>query len=344
MKKFAVIILLCLFLADTFAQELEVTWDVEYEWLFDNREYKSDYAIPQTIFGSRLQPQLGLSWDDNNSLNIGGEVFISMGKEGYFDNFLPLMYYDYDNDKYNFAAGVIPRSKMLGNYPTAFFSDSTNFYRPIIEGCLFNYQSGRGYFEFGCSWVGLLSEDRREQFLIFSSAEMLRGRLFAGYYFTMMHYAMRKGEHGVVDNMLALPYVGVNIGGIGNVIDDSNLSVGAMAAFQRDRAYDDARYPLGLYVNLNLQKWRFGLENTLYLGENLMPFYYGHEDDYYGADLYYGDPYYQTSSVYNRLEVFFEAISTKRVSMKIATVHHYDGSVLDWQQVLKLTVNLGGKF
>lgn len=344
MKKIVIILAAFLSLTNLFAQDLKPTWELGYEWLFDNREYQSEYAIPQTIFGSRLEPQLGLEWSENNSINIGAEIFVSMGKENFFEQTLPLVYYNYSDSKFNLAAGIIPKSKMKGEYPTAFFSDSINYYQPIIQGCLASYTGRRGYVELGCSWVGLLSVDQREQFMIFSSAQFDKGLFTTGYYFNMMHYAMYKNSYGVVDNILGLYYIGMNVGKVGAVLDDLSFKIGVMAAMQRDRKYDTEEYPSGLYLDLSLQKWHIGIDNSLYVGGNLMPYYDGHENDYYGADLYYGDPFYRTSNIYNRLEVFWQAVNTARLNFKISSVFHFDGQVCDLQQIMKLTVKLGGDF
>lgn len=344
MKKIVFIFAMALGLINLQAQELTPTWDLDYQWLFDNREYKSEYTIPQTIFGSKLEPQLGLEWNQNNSINIGAEIFTSMGKENFFESALPLIYYNYSSPKINLAAGILPRSSMMGDYPTAFFSDSIKYYQPIIQGGLFNYAGKHGYIEMGCSWVGLLSEDRREQFMIFSSAEVRKGPLTVGYFFNMMHYAMSQTVSGVVDNILGLYYIGMDLGRVGVFLDALSFKGGVMTAVQRDRKYDVEAYPAGLYLDLSMQKWHIGVENSLYVGDCLMPFYEGHTDNYYGADLYYGDPYYRTSNIYNRLEVYWQAVNTSRLNLRISSVHHYDGSVWDWQQVLKLSVKLGGGF
>lgn len=345
MKKLVLIFAALISVCSLSAQEFTPTWKLDYTWLFDNREYKSDYAISQTIFGSRLSPELGLEWGGNNSINIGAQIFTSMGSSEFFDpSSMPLVYYNYSDEKYNFAAGIVPRSKMMGDYPTAFFCDSTLYYNPVIQGGIANYKGENGYIELCFSWVGLLATDVREEFMIFSSAEVQKGKFKAGYYLNMVHYAMYKDSTGVVDNILAMPYVGMNLGKVGGVFDKASFRVGGLLSIQRDRKYDDERYPAGLYVDLSLEKWNLGIENSFYIGDNLMPYYDGHPGDYYGSALYYGDPFYRSGDIYNRLEIFWNAVNTSRVNLRVESVHHYDGTSLDWQQVMKLTVKLGGKF
>ena len=74
-----------------------------------------------------------------------------------------------------------------------------------------------------------------------------------------------------------------------------------------------------------------------------MPFY--HESDIagniYGGNLYYGDVFYSTDSgIYNRLEISYKYDFKDFLSLKVASVHHYDGYGWGWQQLVQLVVNL----
>lgn len=47
-------------------------------------------------------------------------------------------YYQYDSPKFKAYAGVIPRYKEIGDYPSAFLSDSVRYFDPNLTGLLRN--------------------------------------------------------------------------------------------------------------------------------------------------------------------------------------------------------------
>jgi hypothetical protein len=73
------------------------------------------------------------------------------------------------------------------------------------------------------------------------------------------------------------------------------LKVGALGSLTRDRGAGDWLSSVGLWVDLNAQWWRLGLQNTLYCGNKpLFPLY-----STFGTTLNDGEPYY-ASKLYNR--------------------------------------------
>jgi hypothetical protein len=63
-------------------------------------------------------------------------------------------------------------------------------------------------------------------------------------------------------------------------------------------------FPYGGEVRLRLEKWHVGIDNQLYIGNNLMPYFAR-----YGGDLYAGERFYAmengTSEIYNRTELYY---------------------------------------
>ena len=73
-----------LFAAITASSQTRLTYDVDYEMNFGNREYyRSDFSKSMTIFGSRLTPAVGLetSGDDgaSHSLMAGIDIMKDFG-------------------------------------------------------------------------------------------------------------------------------------------------------------------------------------------------------------------------------------------------------------------------
>lgn len=61
----------------------------------------------------------------------------------------------------------------------------------------------------------------------------------------------------------------------------------------------------------------------------------------YGPGLYWGEPWYRTNRIYDRLELYWQPLCNETMKLRVASVHHYDGHKWGWQQKVLFTVNLG---
>lgn len=339
----------------------EFLWDVEFASQFDNREYNSAFAVSQTLFGARLTPEIGFGWGQEraNGLKAGATVILEFGAPNFERR--PgemVLYYDYNTEQVNISGGIFPRSRTIGRYSRAFFSDSVRMYDANISGLLAQVRGDRGYFEFACDWDSRQSETRREKFTLFSAAEARYGVGFAGYSLSMHHHAGSMLVDGVVDNIWVEPYLGVDLAQRFD-FDVLRLQAGWLQSFQNNRKWVGSYVkPGGVEIGLQVQRWGFGLDNTLYLdpsydrnaalptyvddgatytGGGLMP-YYGP----YGGGLYCGDPFYRTTNgIYDRLELYWEPIARRDMSLRVSSVHHYDGRGNGWQQMVSFRAAIG---
>ncbi|WP_304401614.1 hypothetical protein [uncultured Alistipes sp.] len=326
------------------ASAQEVVWGASFDFFFDNREYKSAINWPQTLFGARIAPELGVSWDDGrHTLMMGYSMLANFGAKPFQTDNELFGYYQYASPRFRAWAGVIPRNRTIGDYPSAFFSDSVRYYDPNLTGLLLQYVGGRGYVEFGCDWNSMITDDRREKFLLFSSGRINKGLFYAGYHLSMYHHAGRNNEEdGVVDNVLLHPHVGLDLARVAGM-EVLSVQGGWLQAFQNDRKYvGEYVTPGGFQLEVKAQMWKFGIFNTLYAGKNLMPYFVGDPDLDYGPGLYWGEPWYRTTSdVYDRLEIYWQPVHNEQMKLRVASVHHYDGKKWGWQQKVLFSVNLG---
>ncbi len=327
----------------------EVLWGVDMNYRFDNREYVDlQVANSGTMFGSRLSPQLGITWNQTNTLMAGVNLMRDFGHRSFYTKPDFFAYYNYDNGRFDFTAGVFPREKLTGEYSYAFFSDSLRFYDANLEGLIMHYKTRKFNFEIGCDWNSMYSSDRREKFMVFSAAQYKPGVFYVGYSFDMYHHAGSYTLGGVVDNVLVSPYLGVDLSELTGM-QTFKVQAAWLQAFQNDRSHvGDYVSPGGAQLDVRLKYKGFGVNNNLYLGDNLFPYYdCPYEDDNgttYSYYLYNGDPYYKTTSgVYNRLELFWETNLIKDVKTRISSIHHYDGHNWGWQQAITLRLTLGGR-
>lgn len=332
-------------------------WDVDFGLRFDNREYSGmQYVESNTIFGARLMPQIGLEWNNDSLLAPRHRLMIGVDLSAEFgDDRLdvgPVFYYNYDSRQLDIYAGAFPRESMKGNYSRAFFSDEVLWRDRTLEGFLIRYnglRNDRNFVEVGIDWDSQKSGKRREKFMMFSAGN-LRMPLHTGewqfdidlgYETTVYHHAASEEVTGVMDNILAYPYLGAELR---SAPHDTRiyLRAGWLQAAQRDRKHGDGfKYPGGLQIELGA-RWRsLGINNTLYSGGDIMPFYDLADESgtFYGSGLYSGELFYHTSDgLYNRLEAYWEKQLGPAVSFRLSTVHHYDGDKWGWQQMLTLSV------
>jgi len=327
--------------AATSASAQEFLWNAGLDWKFDNREYKSEVNWPQTLFGARLTPEVGIGWGQSklpspHGLMIGVDLMADFGAETFNTTPDLIFYYRYDSPKFKAWAGVFPRHKTIGGYSNAFFSDSTRFYDANLDGVLLQYIGRRGYLEFACDWNSMQSEQRREKFMLFSSGRLNMPVLYMGYNASMYHHAGTIHAEGVVDNILLNPLAGVDLTRIAP-LDSLTLQAGWLQAFQNDRDHV-GKYvsPGGVQIEARVEKWQFGIFNTLYLGDGLMPYYH-----LYGNGLYSGEPFYRTETgLYNRLELYWQPLRRRDLNLRVASIHHHDGKKWGWQQMISFRVNI----
>lgn len=350
-KTYLTILALCVASAAT-AQRLD--YGLDFKVRFDNREYKSEFSGDKTLFGLKLVPEAGVRWGDNR-LMAGMDLTRHFGAkgDGQPDPEL-LLYYEYNNNRnFEAVAGIFQRDKM-GSYPRAFISGSKVFYDAAIEGALFRYYGRRGGAELACDWNSMITETEYERFLLYFSGFLRFGDFTVGHYAMMHHFAGSETDPGVVDNALQYSYAGYsfsldrvavkNSGRTsqvkGTAPKNSYIRAGWLYASQNDRENEDKFVrPDGFMAEVQLQWRSFGVNNTIYLGDNLMP-YYGR----YGSELYVGDPFFRTThGVYDRLEVYWKPRLNHGLHLKVSTVHHYDGDIWNWQQAITFSVDLHRK-
>lgn len=317
-----------------------IDWSVGFDTGFDNRESNSEYLDSETIIGYKFTPIAGFSIGGGHRLVAGVDIIQDFGVS-IKNQRRPewMMWYDYHGEKLTVFAGSFSRTNMY-IYPREFYDWSSLFFDPVMDGLLVRYNGGRWNVELAGDWFSKKSETEREQFMLYSHGtwrpSLALRRLSVGYYATMQHFSESFSEEGVVDNLLLKPWVGYN-GRIRGTMVTWGASAAWLQAMQRDRLHENEwDAPGGFWADLGF-RWRsLGILNAVYLGDDLMP-YWGR----YGSELYKGDQFFRTTNgVYNRLEAYWQPRIGKAVSLKVSTIHHYDGDSWSWQQLITFKVNL----
>lgn len=334
------------------AQEIVV--GVDFDTFFDNREFGSEAALPSgtpsdsgTTFAARLTPWVGLNWQEKNSLVFGVDLFQNFGEKtpGFVSEVKPIMYYQFQTQNVRAAAGIFTREiTHCHDYSVAFFTPGYQFVTNRMNGFMGQYNSGASYVEFILDWEGMFSTETREKFRILSSGRHFLGKFYYGYNLTLLHYAKKKNNPytNIVDFLLVNPAVGMKF----NAYFDFDIKLGLLQTMQRDRVTEQGwKTPRMGEFAFKMSRWGVTLDEQLYFGQNIYPFYGGHIFDDgtavpYGHDVYPGvNWFYSAKHFYNRASIGYDKwFFNKTLGVRAAFITHYDGHTFGTQQVAQVTV------
>lgn len=338
----------------------ELSFGLSFESYFDNREYAGVGESGSDLV-ARLMPSLSWGFGRREALTVGVDWVVPFGDVGseedggvkslpYYYDIKPLVYYSLKGEHWGVVAGMFPRSEMsMESYSEAFFADNFRFYNNVMSGVLCTYQNGASRFEVACDWTGQPSEATRERFVIYSAANKAFERvgINLGYNLAITHFAgwANSSFSNVVDNILVAPYVEY-----GNTFGDwdGSLRVGYLQSLQQDRSFEEGwRTPSMVEMGFSIGRWGVTLEERLYLGGNLQPFYDGQTTSdgvylEYGSALYNGAQDFRTTTgYYNRAAISYHRyFNHDRVRVMAKFITHANGDGLATQQILELTVKL----
>ena len=330
--------------------DIKILLGADFDTYFDNREYSgSDIGESGTLFSSRLTPKIGIEWNEKNRLIFGVDMWSDFGDDTHFlAKIRPLAYYRFASDKVRAYAGIFPREEMMGDYSEVFLSESEQFYQNRVHGFMGQYRGERGHVELSIDWCGMYSQASREKFRILSAGKYYfdnyRRQFYGGYALQMFHYAGSETiSNCVVDNLIINPYVGARFTAYFNF----DVRLHYIQTMQRDRANEDKfRTPKGGMLQVRMEKWGVYLDEQLYIGEDLLPYYSTFRSEAfpagYGSDLYSSERFFGTSgNVYNNTKLgyrrsFFD--DTLNINAYIAM--QYDGQMWGTKQVVQLSVRL----
>lgn len=355
MKKLLLILALTGCAAAGYAQELLLGTD--FKMYFDNKEFGSNtYAVPGldiesgTDFAARLTPRLGIRWDEKNTLVIAADMIKNFGSQesSYLSEIKPVFYYQFRTPKVTAAAGIFTRDMMHDDdYSTAFFSESYRFFHNRMNGVLAQYNGLRNsYVEFVCDWEGMYSSISREKFRILLAGRRYHDTFYYGFNYSMFHFAGQKDAplENVVDLQLLNPCAGVKF----RAFFDFDIKAGILLTAQRDRSFGhEWETPCMGEFAFRISRWGLSLDQRLYVGDNLHPFFFGNTLDDgtvipYGRELYPGESFFRTKeSVYSRTALSYRrSFFDDTVFVRAEFSAHHDGTALGTQQMLVVGVRL----
>lgn len=335
------IAILTLILAASSLNAQEVVWSVDANVLLNNREGGDGYTPDQTFMFTRLAPEVGLSMNDGEHLLKGGIVWYQPmidDMQGY--KVLPTLYYQYNRaDGWNVVTGLFPRSLMKRRMPRYMWSDSLDYCQPNLRGVMVQFAKPAGYTELAVDWRQLQTDQLREAFAITLNTDWrVAGPLSLGGQAQYSHLAksrLNAEDQHVNDDMILNPMVALDFSHR-TVLDSLRLAAGAIVAMERNRGEEDWLHPAG-FVATATARWRWlQLDETCYLGKDIMPLY-----PELGSLLNLGDPYYHNNT-YSRTDLIFHIVRNSFVDLSGSLVFHATDKVTGFWQQISCRVYLSG--
>ncbi len=324
MKNFLIIFSIILLSFSAKSQEV-FEWNAQYFSFFDNREYNRAYAKPQTIFGNRLDFSAGFRIDSVHLIQFGADYLYEFGSKTNAIPLFPTIYYSYSDTHSDFNFGAFPRNNKL-NYPKLLLNDTLNYYRPNVEGFLFNYKGKLGNQNVWIDWVGRQTDTNNERFLAGTSGKLKQNMFFVENYLYMYHHAataISDTAFHLRDNGGGVLLAGVDF------TEKYFFKIGIGAAFSYDR-YRPNPYQIskGFYGKLSLKYKKVLLRVTHYNGEEI--------------SLGYGDALCRTGQ-YTRIDAEYNFLKHEKIKLNLQFSGHLYPDNFDLSQKLTLYINLNGK-
>lgn len=332
------------------AKPVRLEYDVDFTSYFDNREYNSQYQIPQTIFSFRLSPEIGMRILDRaggkHRLMAGVRYTQPLGGDWRDARIIPTAYYHYSNYGVNLQLGAVPYEHRILSMPDWLLYDSIAYSHPNIQGALISYQDKRGYIEMMCDWRGSQRSDRREAFRVLIDGQYQYKWFFVGGLAHLNHTAMSGDTalshyESLYDDLNLGAHIGFDLTQY-TPLDSLAVKAGYILGYARDRGRNRLFTPQGFLLEVYANWWFLGLKNTLYIGDNLQPL---RQSDNLGtpigALMCQGDPFYQ-ARLYNRTDLFVYFYRSSFVNCYFSYNMHYQGGRLQSQQQLIVRFNLNG--
>ncbi len=327
-----------------YADTPKVTWNVDFNTTFDNREGDGNLTAAKTYFFTRLAPEVGLKFGKNSRIAGGAVWYQPIGREWGGYRISPTLYYAFESKGLNFAMGMFPRSLLHRELPSFLWSDSLSYSQHNVRGALISYLHQNGFGEAYLDWRGMQTETQREAFAIVAHGEWYpmtaEKPLLVGGHVMMNHFALTANapeDMHIVDNFLINPYIGVDLSKP-LPLDSLTLKGGALITLERNREGSNWNTPCGGWIELQAQ-WKFiGFKNTFYAGGKLFP-----EFGRFGNSLYMGEPYY-SENLYNRTDIYLYILRRKFVQITGSLDFHVTPNTFMFYQKLTVDIALGGIF
>jgi hypothetical protein len=287
--KLSVLTLAIFFPLNLLAQQFD--WKTGYLGFMDNREVDNTAFYGQTMFGSRLNGEIGVSPDSTNRFAAGLDFLYEYGWQGPYKRPSLVLYYEGSFKNLNYSFGSFNRYKKI-DMPIALLNDTLNYYRPDIEGMFIEYKMPSFRQNIWIDWTGRKTSSTRESFIMGFSGYFEKGLFIYQHHLVMNHISltepMQAGTY-VRDNFGATVKAGLNLSSL-TALDSLVFIAGWIGSLDRQRHLYNFMYSKGFTCELEARYRHFGLHEMVCIsnGLTILPGDAPYSAKYYNrADLYY---------------------------------------------------------
>lgn len=315
----------------------EYHWGIGVDYFFNNREYeKSSFSDSQTFHGIWLNTLGGVAWDSSNAIYGGVNLLKIPGSSEAVNETDVVLYYQYKSPKIFFRAGAFPRKEVLSNYSEFFFSDSVEYFMPLIQGAFWQIGDKDNFFNAWMDWTGYATADTRESFYLGFSGKTSKGLFFADFQSYLFHYSgtfPENADYGVSEQIQGVASFGLEYEGAKSF--KGLLSAGVFAGLERDRKAEESYKPVGFTARGDMELFGIGTENRLYVGDPRMRLFPA-----YGTNLYWGSQFLR-GSTYLQSKWYIRLLEGEHVAARFNCNMHFTEGNLLLQQTFTITANIG---
>lgn len=316
--------------------------DMNFDGLFDNREYKND-MLPQTIYGMRIMPEVSIDYPTDNCNHTMTAGLSKIWEFGADENIDPgiILFYKYGGERWITYFGNIPRKNLQRQLPDSFLYDSIAFFEPTIGGTLIQYYDWNWQTELYCNWFSRQTDTRREAFRIVWDGYGHAGVLGAGWFAAMTHYAKPKESgHFIYEKFQLNPYLSLDLTGVIAPQFVLKADAGVLCSLIRCRKDEAWLNPTGFLGSIQAGWKMFDVKSTVYTGDSQQPYM---DDSEAGLTFHRSDPFYN-HTFYNKTELGVIFISDKNVQLGFRwNLHFTPDTPVHNQQLITVKCRLGLK-
>jgi hypothetical protein len=327
-RRYLVIILFAFALKAT-TQSQVFRYKVGYFGFLDNREYFNPYVNDQTIFGSRVYGEVGMSLNDNNRIMAGIDYLYEFGSKGELLAPDITLYYNGRHKNLDFYLGAFPRLNYI-DMPLALMIDTFQYYRPNVEGILLDYKTSFFRHNIWIDWTGRQSFDKREAFMAGFSGWAKKGIFTYQHHVVMSHLASSTNQNAdehLRDNGGYSAMIGLDLSSVTSM-DTLAFSAGFLGSWDRLRGVYDLVFPFGWLGEMEAGYRGFGVHGTIYSGDS--------------QAIVSGDGFYK-STFYSRADVYYQ-VARSGIEGRVQFSFHVVPEAVDLSMSLMIRAQLEGIF
>lgn len=311
----------------TFAQQFD--WKGGFMGFLDNHEVDNTAIYGQTMFGSRLSGEIGLSPEGKGRFAAGADFLYEFGWQGAFKRPSLILYYENSYKNLNFSFGSFSRYNKT-EMPLALLTDTLNYYRPEIQGMYIEYKLPSFRQNIWIDWTGRKTRDVKESFVAGLSGCFNKGLFIYQHHLVMNHISltepMEVGTY-VRDNVGATIKAGLNLSSV-TPLDSLVFMAGWIASLDRQRSLYNFEYSIGITFELEAAYRNFGLHEMACFSD--------------GLTILSGDSPY-TATYYNRADIYYK-VKKKWLEARVQFSYHHIPLTDMVSTMLVLRVNTSGLF